>query len=144
MSFIFNIAKGKVNYYSGLPGSTDSFILVPLELTGLEAESTMIDYDTLADVLAGSSNEQTTVGRLTLTPTSNVDDTNNWGWSDFADTAFVAASGNPIGALLVCYSPASGSADSAIIPLTKHDYVVTPNGGDIAVLVPTTGFYRAT
>lgn len=144
MSGIFNIAKGKVAYYAMLPASTDSLILVPLELTGLEADATMLDRDTLADVLGASSNEQTTVGRLTLTATSNVDDTNNWAWADFSDTLFPAATGNAIGALLVCYSPASGSADSAIIPQTLHSFVVTPNGGDISVLVPVTGFYRAT
>lgn len=144
MSFIFNTGKGTTGYYAGLPGATDSLLLVALELSGLEAEATMMDHDTLAQVLAASSNEQTTVGRLTLTATSNRDDTNNWVYGDFADTVFALATGNPIGALLVCYSPASGSADSAIIPLTKHDFVVTPNGADIAVLVPSTGFYRAT
>ena len=144
MSFIFNVAKGKVNYYTTLPAASDSIIIVPLELTGLEAEAAMQDYAVLSTLLAGTSNEQTTVGRLTLTATSNVDNTNNWGYSDFSDTAFVAATGSAIGALLVCYVPTSGAADSAIIPLTKHDFVATPNGTDISVLVPSTGFYRAT
>lgn len=144
MSFIFNIAKGMVNYYATTPGASDALIIVPLELSGLESEAGMIDHDTLAAVLAGSSAEQTSVGRLTLTATSTVDDANNWRYADFSDTAFTGATGNAIGALLVCYEPSSGAADSAIIPLTKHDFVVTPNTGDISVLVPTTGFYRAT
>lgn len=143
MSFVFNVAKGMVNYYATLPGASDSLIIVPLELTGLESEAAMKDHDTLALVLAGTSNEQTTVGRLTLSATSVVDDTNDWRYADFSDTAYVAATGSAIGALLVCYVPSSGAADSAIIPLTKHDFVVTPNGGDISILVPSTGFYRA-
>ncbi|MFC5946581.1 hypothetical protein, partial [Micromonospora harpali] len=66
----FNIAKGRVNGYAAQVGTGNAaLILVPLEATGLE------DYDTLAALLAGASNEQTTMGRKTITaatqPTAN-------------------------------------------------------------------------
>src|SRR4051812_25303011 len=101
-NFVFNIAKGRTGYYATLPAATDSLIIVALELVNLESDSVLQDYDNLSVLLAGPSNEQTTVGRLTAnSTTSNIDDTNNWAMADFADNSFVAANGNPIGALLV-------------------------------------------
>ena len=64
---VFNCAKGREAYYGSLPGTSDAIIAVPLEASGLVGDSTMVDYDTLAAVLAGASNEQTTMGRETLT-----------------------------------------------------------------------------
>lgn len=139
----FNISLGRVGYYATLPAASDSLILVPLETTGLVSDATMRDYDTLAAVLAGATNEQTTMGRKTLTGvTASVDDANDRVDEDFDDVTYTAASGNAISAFLVCYVPTSGAADSAIIPLSKHDFVVTPSGVDIIVQVATLGFYR--
>ena len=63
---VFNIAKGKVGYYASLPAASDALIVVPIEATGIVADATMADYDTLSDLLAGASNEQTTMGRKTV------------------------------------------------------------------------------
>lgn len=41
-------------------------------------------------------------------------------------------------------SDTTGGTDANIVPLTWHDFAVTPNGGDITVDVPVAGFYRAT
>jgi hypothetical protein len=141
--FTFNIAKGFEAYYASLPGANDSIIIVPLEATSLEADATLKDYDNLGALLAGSSNEQTTAGRKTAASVaSTVDDTNEWRDIDFADPVWTALTGNPIGALLVCYKPDTASADGDIIPITKHDFAVTPNGGDVTAQVPTGGFLR--
>ena len=40
---------------------------MPIETAGLEADATLIDVDTLTALLAGTTNEQTTMGRKTLT-----------------------------------------------------------------------------
>lgn len=140
---LLNIAKGKLKYYAELPGSTDSLILVPLETAGLEADALLRDYDDLAAILAASTNEQTTMGRKDLTGVAIVvDDTNDRVDIDFDDVLWAAATGNPIAAMLLCYKPASGSADNAIVPMAKFDYSVTPNGGDITVQVPAGGALR--
>lgn len=142
--FTFNIAKGREAYYASLPGANDALIVVPLETTGLEADATLKDYDNLSTLLAGATNEQTVMGRKTATGALvSIDDTNDWADIDIADVVWVAATGNPISAVLVCYDPDTTSGtDTEIVPLTKHDFVVTPNGGDITAQVPTGGFLR--
>lgn len=143
---IFNIAKGRIAYFGGLTGgANDALIIVPLESAGLVADATMIDYDTLADILAGASNEQTTMGRKTgASVTVTVDDTNDRVDIDMSDITWTAATGNAVGALVVCYDPdTTGGTDADLVPISKHDFVVTPNGGDITGQVATAGFARA-
>lgn len=105
----------------------------------------MIDYADLATLLAGASNEQTTMGRKTAASvTVTVDNTNDRVDIDMADITWTAASGNAVGALVVCYDPdTTGGTDTDLIPISKHDFVVTPNGGDITGQVATAGFARA-
>jgi hypothetical protein len=105
----------------------------------------MIDYDNLSDLLAGASNEQTTMGRKTAASvTVTVDDTNDRVDIDCADPVWTAATGNAVGALVICYDPdTTGGTDADLIPISKHDFVVTPNGGDITGQVATSGFARA-
>lgn len=143
--FVFNIAKGKVAYYAGLPGANDALVVVPIETTGLEADATLKDYDNLSLLLAGTSNEQTTMGRKTVTAaTVTPDDTNDRIDADFADQTWTAATGNAISKLVICYDPdTTVGTDTDLIPLTAHDFVVTPNGGDIVAQLATAGFYRA-
>lgn len=140
---VFNIAKGKVKYYAELPAANDALILIPLEASGLEADSTLRDYDDVAALLAGTTNEQTTAGRKTITSVTNtVDDTNDRFDSDFADQTWTALTGNAIGALLVAYDPdTTTGTDSTLIPLTKHDWSITPDGSDVTATVAN--FYRA-
>ena len=143
-NFVFNVAKGAAAYYATLPGASDSLIVVPIETAGIETDAVLKDYDTLAAILAAASNEQTTMGRKTASGvTRTVDDTNDRVDVDIADVLWTAATGNAISKILICYKPDSGSADGDIIPLTAHDFVATPNGGDISALVSATGFYRA-
>ena len=148
----FNIAKGKAGQYvqnvkDGSPANS-RLLIVPLETTGLEADATLKDYDTLALLLAGSSNEQSTIGRKTIVAgsiTLTVDDTNDRLDIDMSDITWTAGTGNAISALLVCYIPdgVSPGADSTVIPLSKHDFVVTPDGSDITAQIAAAGFFRA-
>lgn len=143
--FTFNIALGKVKYYAELPAANDALIVALLETSGLEADATLRDYDDLAALLAGASNEQTTMGRKTITSVTNaVDDTNNRFESDFADPVWTGATGNAVSKLLVCYDPdTTAGTDSSIIPLTAHDFVLTPNGGDVTAQLAALGWFRA-
>jgi hypothetical protein len=110
---------------------------VPLEASGLVADSTMRDYDDLATLLAGASNEQTTMGRKTLTGvTATVDDTNDRVNIDCADVTWTAATGNAIGAVVIGYVPdTTAPSDAAVIPLTKHDVTMTPDGSDFTLTI---------
>lgn len=150
--FVFNIAKGKVHQYCenvdlGSPANS-RLKVIPIETTGLETDATLKDYDNLSVLLAGTSNEQTTMGRKTLTSTDvtlTVDDTNDRVDIDISDLTWTAATGNAISALVVVYCPdgVTPGADTTFIPLTKHDFVVTPDGSDITAQIAAAGFFRA-
>lgn len=142
---VFNIAKGKVKYYTELPAASDALIIVPLESAGLETDDVLNNYDDLAALLTATNNEQTTMGRKTVTTVTNtVDDTGNTFDADFADPVWAAATGNAVGKLLVCYDgDTAAGTDANIIPLTYHDFAVTPDGSDITGTVAASGFYRA-
>lgn len=149
--FVFNVAKGRVhqlakNVDDGSPANS-RLIAVPIETTGIEADDTLNNYDTLSALLAASNNEQSTMGRKTITSadiTITVDDTNNRVDVDIADLTWSAASGNAVSAIVICYDPDStAGTDADLIPLTKHDFSVTPDGSDITAQIATAGFYRA-
>lgn len=143
---VFNISLGKVKYYWELPAASDAIIVVVLESSGIEADATLRDYDDLAALLGGATNEQTTMGRKTITSgvTITVDDTNNRLDIDCADQVWTAASGNAVGALLFGYDPDTGAGtDSTVVPLHKHDFAITPDGSDVTAQIAASGIFRA-
>jgi hypothetical protein len=140
---VFNIAKGKVAYYATLPAANDALIVIPIEASGVEADAVIRDYDDVAALLAAANNEQSTMGRKTITSvTVTVDDTNDRVDVDIADITWTAASGNAISDLLIAYDPdTTGGTDSMLIPLTWHDFSITPDGSDVTATVAN--FFRA-
>lgn len=127
-SIVFNVALGRLAQYGDLPAAADSLILVPFAAAGLPSDATMRDYATLAAVKGGAT-EQTTLGRKTLSNvTVTVDNTNDRVAIDCDDVSWTATSGAAIGAVVICYKPDTASVDSAIIPMTKHDVAMTPDG----------------
>lgn len=150
-NIVFNIAKGRVvEYYNRVENndpSTSALILVPIETSGLETDAVLIDKDDLAAVLSGTTNEQTTMGRKTLTDVELAalpapDDGNDRYDVSLPTVTWTAATGNAISKILVCYDANTGAGtDSDIIPLTMFDAAVTPDGSDVQL---TTGvFFRA-
>lgn len=145
-NFVFNVAKGKIRYYAELPGASDALLAVPIEAAGLQADATLIEYATLADLLAGGNVEQADMGRLTLSAvTVTPDATNDWvDITQSPDPVWTAAIGNALGAVVICYVPdTAASTDASIVPLSKHDFVATPNGADLTAKVTAPGFMRA-
>jgi len=155
-NFVFNIAKGRVvELYNrvdlGDP-STSRLVLILLASSGIESDATLIDKDTFADVVSGATNEATNTGyaRKTLagsdlsaaapTDASDLIDL------DFPDQTFAAVANDgtgAIGAAVVCYDAVTGSGtDADLVPLTKHDFAVTPDGTDIVLQTPN-NFFRA-
>lgn len=148
---VYNIAKGRVVEYYNRVKSNDpansALILVPLETSGLESDATLIDKDDLAAVLSGTTNEQTTMGRKTLTDAQLAalpapDDTNDRYDVSLPSVTWTAASGNAISKILVCYdSDTTGGTDAGIIPLCQFDAVATPDGNDLVLNAGV--FFRA-
>ncbi len=150
----FNIAKGMVNAYAdnvenNSPAGCE-LVLIALVVTG-DQDAAMRDADTVAALLALSNvAEATNTGysRIDLVAASGVatavDDTNDRREADFDDQTFLTVSaGDNWTDMVVAYDPTGSSADSALIPLTLSDFVVTPNGGDIQAQVAAAGFFRA-
>ncbi|MEU7338725.1 hypothetical protein [Streptomyces sp. NPDC007074] len=135
-SIVFNVALGRLAQYGDLPASADSLIMVPFAASGLPTDATMRDYATLTALKAGAT-EQTALGRKPLNNvTVTVDNTNDRVAIDCDDVTWTATSGAAIGAVVICYKPDTASADSAIIPLTKHDVAMTPDGTTFVLTVP--------
>lgn len=144
-STVCNIAKGRVAQLASLPAANDAIIVIPLETAGIESDATLQDYDTVAALLAGPTNEQTTIGRKTAAGvTVTVDDANNRVDVDCNDVTWAGANGNQCSRVLFAYDPdTTGGTDADLIPLVIDDFVVTPAGGDITYQVAAGGFYRA-
>lgn len=146
---VFNIAKGRAAHYATLPAANDALVVVLLKVA--EADSTLVDYDTLGALLAGSNTEAdfTNYARKTITSaTVTVDDANDRADADIADQTWNSAGGtsnNALVKMLVCYdSDTTSGTDANIIPLTHHDFVTTTDGSDLIAQIATAGFYRAT
>lgn len=143
MDLVTNIGKGRHVYYAGVAeAGTGGAVLraVVLEGDGLEADDALQDYDTLAALLAGASNEQTTMGRKALSGvTVTVDDVGNKASWTAGDLVWADATGNATGKIVVCYDPDGSNTDAALIPLTLHDFAVTPDGTSITASVDADG-----
>jgi hypothetical protein len=151
---VFNIAKGRVAELYNRVKTNDpvnsAIVVVALKATGLEADATLQDYDDLATLLAAANDEATNTGyaRKAFTDADVAalapDDTNNRMDVDTPDVTWTAVqtTGGAWGKLLFCYdNDTTAGTDSAIVPLTAHDFAVTPDGSDIVATVAT--FYRA-
>jgi hypothetical protein len=148
--FVFNIAKGRVAEYCNRVKQNDPatarLVIIPLEAAGLETQAQLEDSDSITQVLDGTTNEQTTMGRKFLTDSDAItlteQEAGNTMDVDIPDITWAAAAGNAIGALVIGYDPNS-SADSAIIPLTHHTFAVTPDNSDVVAQINAAGFFRA-
>lgn len=151
--FVFNIAKGRAaelfrKVAQNDPG-TSTLVIGVLATSGLEADSVLIDKDDFSALVAGSTNWVTNTGytRKTLTD-SNItyagpDDTNDRMDCDIPDLTWSSISaGDGWSKIVIGYDDNAG-ADSAIVPLTAHDFISVPDGSDITAQIATAGFYRA-
>lgn len=144
---IFNIAKGKLAYYAGLPAASDALIVVLLSAN--EVDDTLNNYDDLGALIAAVGNtEATFTGYARVTAASvtvTVDDTANNVKVDFADPQWSPTSAQTLTKLLVCYDgDTAAGTDANIIPLFYDDFAVTtPTSGTVTYNVAAAGFYTA-
>lgn len=150
-AIVANVSKGRaVEFYSRVESADPAncaLILVPIETVGLEADAVLIDKADLDAWLTGATNEQTSMGRKTLTAAEldalpAPDNTNDRYEISLPTVTWTAATGNQISKILVCYdSDTTAGTDADIIPIGQFDFVVTPNGTDIQLTGGT--FFRA-
>lgn len=151
--FVFNITKGRVaelyNRVKTNDPTNSALIIVPVDV-GATTDATIKDFATLSAVLAGGVTERTTGGwnRKTLDDTAIVafaaDNTNDRVDIDIPDQTWTAVSAGAVTDLLICYdNDTTGGTDANIIPLTQHDFAITPDGSDVTAVIAATGFFRA-
>lgn len=155
-NFVFNIAKGRVNEYVNRVDANDpansALVWVLLEATGLETDAVLIDKDTLADLVSGTTNEATFPGYArqvqndTVISAPTTDDTANTQNSDAPDPTFTVSGsgGNVIAKLVCCYdSDTTAGTDANIIPLVCLSYDVTPDPTTLLPILNGAGFFSA-
>jgi hypothetical protein len=148
MSVVANISKGSVASYAALAqAATGSIVVVPLLAANLPAEDTLADYDTVADLLAGPADENTTMGRKTLTGvTVAVNDTSNTRSVDSGDPSWTSGQmgGGAVAKLCYAYDPNPGSGtDAELVPLVYLDCTVTPDGNQFTYVHAANGWFTA-
>ena len=138
-----NIAKGAV---AEKIRNDDDAIVILLLLATSEADATLLDYDTVAAILAGSNTEVTdgsssrkAAGSITATVT--VDDTNNRVDVDMRDQTFTALDGAAIDRLVVAQE--ESASDAGRVPLAILDFDIDPSGNDVIAQFNSAGFFRA-
>jgi hypothetical protein len=154
-NFVFNIALGRVaelyNRVDTNDPTNSALVVMILAASGIESDATLKDKDTLADVVSGSTNEVTNSGyaRKVLSDSDIVafapDDANDRVDLDIPDQTWTGvAAGDGWSDLVIAYDgDTTGGTDANIVPLTLHDFAVTPDGSDITAQIAAAGFYRA-
>lgn len=151
--FVFNVAKGRAaqlfkNVDDNSPADAGLTIVV---INTTATDATLKDLDTLAAVLADANTAEVTntgYARIDFSDTDiafTIDDANDRIDLDIPDPVWAAVSaGDAWTDLLVCYNPdITGDVDANIIPLSLHDFPITPDGSQVTAKVPTSGFFRA-
>ncbi len=151
---VLNIALGRSTEFYVRVDTNDptNAALIIAAFVSTAADSVIKDLDTLAAIEAAALTAEVTntgYARKTLTDADLVafapDDVNDRVDLDFPDQTFTAIlAGDNWTDLLISYdNDTTGGTDANIVPMTWHDFVVTPDGSDIVAQVSATGFFRA-
>lgn len=152
---VFNIALGRVAELYNRVDTNDPanavLVIAVLATAGIESDAVLKDKETLSAVVAGTTNEvtNTNYARKVLSDSDIVafaaDHANDRVDLDFPDQTWTSVSaGDGWNDAVVCYdSDSTGGTDANIVPMTMHDFVVTPDGNDITLQVNAAGFFRA-
>lgn len=152
---VFNIAKGRVAELYNRVDLSDptNAVLVVIAYNSTATDAVIKDLDTVSAIEADANTAEATnsgYARKVLTDADLVafapDDTNDRVDLDIPDQTWTAVAASP-GAwtdLAICYdNDSTAGTDANIIPCTWHDFIVTPNGGDITAQIAAAGFFRA-
>ncbi len=147
--FTFNRSLGRTVEFHERVRTNDpansALIILPLLLAGIESDAILKDYDDLATLLAGASNEATNTGYARKVITDAVlaaptyDDTDNTVTLVIPTQTWTTIGvGGTWAKVLVCFdSDTTSGGDANITPISAHDMfdahgdLVVPNGFDI-------------
>lgn len=152
---VFNQAKGKAAEWAARVNANDptnSVLVIEAINAGAMSDATAKDYDTFAQIEADANAAEVTnsgyarkVLDQSASITITVDDTNDRTDVDFPDQTWTAvAAGSAWTDIVVGYdSDSTGGTDANIVPISQHDFAITPDGSDITMQVAAAGFFRA-
>jgi hypothetical protein len=147
-TLVFNRSKGRFVEFAERVNANDPtnavFVWSLWNITASDA--TQRDLDDIAAIEASGTNAELTSGtnanyvRKTLADgalTITYDDTNDRVDIDCADQTWTAlGAGTAITAAIASYdSDSTGGADSAQLPVTQHDFAITPDGSDVTAQI---------
>lgn len=145
---VLNISKGRFVEFATRVNADDPansvFVVDLLATTGLESDATLLDKDTFADLVSGTTNFATGTGwaRKSLNQaggiTITVDDTNDRTDVDIPDQTWtaVADAADDVSRLASGYdSDSTGGTDANIVPMSTHDFIIQPDGSDVVAQV---------
>lgn len=150
MDFSFNISLGReVELYNRVKSNdpaASALVMLVLRHTGIEADEVLKDYDTVAAILAGTTDEATNTNyaRKVLTDAElaawTVDDTLNRILLSLPVQTFASiAAGDSWSKAVIAYdADTAAGTDANLIPITAHDLrianaPIVPNGSNIVI-----------
>ncbi|MGE3795094.1 MAG: hypothetical protein AB7I38_14365 [Dehalococcoidia bacterium] len=145
-NFVFNRSKGRFAEFAERVNANDPansvFVIDVLATSGIESDATLLDKDDFAALVSGTTNFVTQSSiRKTIDQTGGLtityDDTNDRVDVDCPDQTWTAvAAGDGWNDIVFGYdSDSTAGTDANILPVTQHDFVVTPDGSDITATV---------
>jgi hypothetical protein len=155
-NLVFVRSSGRVTEFAERVNGNDPansvFEVAVLATTGIESDAVLRIKDDFASLVSGTTNYVTNSGyavkvldNATGGITVTYDDTNFRTDVDIPDQTWTAvAAGDGWNDVVTGYDPdstAGTTTDSSVLPMTLHDFVLTPDGSDITAQVAV--FFRA-
>jgi len=151
---VLNIALGRaVELYNRVDSNDPAnSALIVIAWNSTATDAVIKDLDTVAAIEADANTAEVTnsgYARKVLSDADIVafspDDTNNRIDLDIPDQTWTAVgAGSAWTDLSINFdNDTTGGTDSSIVPLTWHDFAVTPSGADIVAQINAAGFFRA-
>jgi hypothetical protein len=153
-NFVYNRSLGRVAEFATRVNANDptNSVFIIEAVNSSATDAVLKDLDDFAAIEADANTAEVTnsgYARKTLDQTGGItityDDTNDRVDVDCPDQTWTAvAAGTAWTDLVFGYdSDSTGGTDSGVLPMTQHDFAVTPDGSDITAQIATAGFYRA-
>lgn len=138
---VFTYAKGRFIHWATLPEASDFIEVVLLKSAGLQADSTLQDYQTLSALLAATNDEAdftNYIRKVAAGVNIVMNTTANTATLQIANLTWLAAGGvqnNTLGKLITVYRPSDAVTDAGALPMTYHDLSAATTGSDLLVSI---------
>lgn len=149
--FVFNLSKGRVaelvnRVKVGDPAASRIYA-IPVDVAAV-TDATLKDLDDFAAIITAGVTERNannwnrkTLAAADLTAMT-VDDVNDRMPADSIDLLWTPGpTAGAVTDIIYCYASVVTPTNAQLLPLTQHDFAITPDGSDVQATV--SDFYRA-